>query len=705
MSSNQEILPDSLHIVDDQDDGQTEEEQRTLEEESAESTASPLGATNIIRARNNDESEVDSDTNAAAPKSKELNSVVPIEGTILAIEPSSTTATTANSSSASTQVEFTAAAVVFGPVRPDNIALPSPYIEDQVASLRGPDVFAANVKNAFESRKYREETENKTTESEETKKEPDATLETATHDGDETKEATNPTFRDGTEEGAAASPTEPATSVENNAIATQMTMKAPQKENDDDAALLEAKVWHDSIVRRLARLRGLSSWLGERNKRMDGMVEILVRSLENMGVGAVTDHVGNLIPLQNFRLKSAIKLSPTDIGWGTDGNGLMSNDINTPDDHNLPLTTEQMRKYESRLEVLRSENEKLQRALQVAIDNQGALGAQVNQWQACIDSAGQHLCHVTNEVHEAKSRERRLRHLLVEEQRAKNALVQQSMAITNDHAKRTQQNVIDWQQRNNELLNERHVMSTAAIEGVVPGQLMTSSEQMQFVNKVVYSNPGVIPATHIQTPYHPASQRSDVKPWQPRGSFFGSRGARTRGEMNESATYASHFRDYAHHEAHRSRGSSYAMPHGRFVRSPGTTSGRSFQRRSNHRHQHLDRLLDGFFANLNRIENLLTQRGINVPGPKSSSHAMINPTQQQQQAPQPANPQPLPQQFVAPVAQQTTSPVIYYSPPIQPLHSEFIDQPGGASVDSTSQPIAQTVVQPTEFAQAGTQVY
>lgn len=78
-----------------------------------------------------------------------------------------------------------------------------------------------------------------------------------------------------------------------------------------------------------------------------------------------------------------------------------------------------MGKYESQVEVLRAENEALQRSLQTALDNQGSLGVQINQWQACIDSAGQQLCQVTQEVHDSKSRERHLRHLLGEERRIK----------------------------------------------------------------------------------------------------------------------------------------------------------------------------------------------------------------------------------------------------------------------------------------------
>ncbi|XP_063967634.1 uncharacterized protein LOC129279016 [Lytechinus pictus] len=402
-----------------------------------------------------------------------------------------------------------------------------------------------------------------------------------------------------------------------------------QTQPEESDTLAQAKEWHDSIVRRVARLRGLSCWLGERNKRMDGMVEILVRSLEHMGVGAVTDHIGNLIPLQNFRLNSAIKLSTTDHTWTTCDEDVMSNDINSwlpdslPDEHDLPLTNEQMRKYESQLEVLRAENESLQRSLQAALDSQGSLGVQINQWQACIDSAGQQLCRVTQEVHESKSRERHLRHLLGEERRIKDSLVQRN-SLTKAEQDQTLESVNRWSQHSNEVMSGPTSSGTLATDENSATLLQgMTAERQQVVDSFACNNyPGSpLSQTTVKGP------NGSERPWQQK-RVVGTRDTRSS-RLNSSAppfvsAYSSSHRPNYRSNWHAGSNWHYRSGSGRTVGSSSTGRGRHGSGRSYYRKEHssnagFNQLLNGFFDNLNRIENALRQQGINVPGPTSEA--------------------------------------------------------------------------------------
>ncbi|XP_041483456.1 uncharacterized protein LOC121430245 [Lytechinus variegatus] len=402
-----------------------------------------------------------------------------------------------------------------------------------------------------------------------------------------------------------------------------------QTQPDESDTLAQAKEWHDSIVRRVARLRGLSCWLGERNKRMDGMVEILVRSLEHMGVGAVTDHIGNLIPLQNFRLNSAIKLSTTDHTWTTCDEDVMSNDINSwlpdslPDEHELPLTNEQMRKYESQLEVLRAKNESLQRSLQSALDSQGSLGVQINQWQACIDSAGQQLCRVTQEVHESKSREKHLRHLLGEERRIKDSLVQRN-SLTKAEQDQTLESVNRWSQHSNEVMSGPTSSGTLVTDEncATPLQGMTA-ERQQVVDSFACNNYPGSSLSQITVKSPSGSER----PWQQK-RFVGTRDTRSS-RLNSSAppfvsAYSSSHRLNYRNNWHAGSNWHYRSGSGRTVGSSSTGRGRHGSGRGYYRKEHssnagFNQLLNGFFDNLNRIENALRQQGINVPGPTSEA--------------------------------------------------------------------------------------
>ncbi|XP_030838191.1 uncharacterized protein LOC100888828 [Strongylocentrotus purpuratus] len=485
---------------------------------------------------------------------------------------------------------------------------------------------------------------------------------------------------------------------------TQTDSSAPQTQTEADAnTIAQAKEWHDSVVSRLARLRGLSCWLGDRNKRMDGMVEILVRSLEHMGVGAVTDHIGNLIPLQNFRLNSAIKLSTADNTWTTCDDETMSNDINAwlpgslPDDHNLPLTNEQMGKYESQVEVLRAENEALQRSLQTALDNQGSLGVQINQWQACIDSAGQQLCQVTQEVHDSKSRERHLRHLLGEERRIKDSLVQQNSLTKADQDHATE-NVNCWPPNINE-----------GISG--PSQSTNSA-------------PGENSATCLQGL---AGSPGTEMPWQQtQGISSGPRDTHSS-RLNSSAPPFISAYSSPHRQNYRSNWHARSDWHprsgsGRTFGS-GTGRGRHGSGRGHYRKEHstnvgFNRLLDGFFDNLNRIENALRQQGINVPGPTSDAAQVVQQQQQQQVVCSNVNVQyPTVNDLQQQQQQETAAPnqPIYYSPPMQPVvypgpmnvvAHPVQSIPSVQQVPHQSPMVVQAIPQPhVQFAQVEGQAY
>nr|XP_054771108.1 uncharacterized protein LOC129279019 [Lytechinus pictus] len=282
-----------------------------------------------------------------------------------------------------------------------------------------------------------------------------------------------------------------------------------------------------------------------------------------------------------------------------------------------------MRKYESQLEVLRAENESLQRSLQAALDSQGSLGVQINQWQACIDSAGQQLCRVTQEVHESKSRERHLRHLLGEERRIKDSLVQRN-SLTKAEQDQTLESVNRWSQHSNEVMSGPTSSGTLATDENSATLLQgMTAERQQVVDSFACNNyPGSpLSQTTVKGP------NGSERPWQQK-RVVGTRDTRSS-RLNSSAppfvsAYSSSHRPNYRSNWHAGSNWHYRSGSGRTVGSSSTGRGRHGSGRGYYRKEHssnagFNQLLNGFFDNLNRIENALRQQGINVPGPTSEA--------------------------------------------------------------------------------------
>lgn len=147
-------------------------------------------------------------------------------------------------------------------------------------------------------------------------------------------------------------------------------------------------------------------------------------------------------------------------------------------------------------------------------------------------------------------------------------------------------------------------------------------------------------------------------------------------------------------------------------------SGRGHYRKEHSTNVGFNRLLDGFFDNLNRIENALRQQGINVPGPTSDAAQVVQQQQQQQQVVcSNVNVQyPTVNDLQQQQQQETAAPnqPIYYSPPMQPVvypgQVNVVAQPVQLIPSVQQVPQSPTVVQAipqphVQFAQVEGQAY
>ena len=254
--------------------------------------------------------------------------------------------------------------------------------------------------------------------------------------------------------------------------------------------------------------------------------------------------------------------------------------------------------------------------------------------------------------------------------------MQQNRTIAVAQQESMSQNVIAWQQGNEVVDQQQQVVgnSSDVVDNAQQLQQGFVADQQVVNNGMFFGNPAIVaapqPTMTAQHQMAPPTAHMEERPWQhKRVSSFGPRDG--HGGWNRSASPFRHA-----NSAPNSRPSFGRARYGNGYR---------------HQKQHstnanINRMLNGFFENLNRIESALRQQGINIPGPSAEV-----PAQEQQVLPTP--PQAVIQQEQAP------SQPIYYTTPAQPM---MYVEPSGAI--HPVQSAEQVQVQPEAQVQPGVQV-